>query len=127
MTSLSPPVSPSNPLAEIFELRGVFRQSLFTFVRVTFGKSINKPLREFIHWLFGDSMTVYYLTLFKDPLWLPDGRLAPAPAPRPRTDDEKREDDTRRRHEKTTREDDTRNATREEDANSNWSKTFRTL
>ena len=38
-------------------------------------------------------MTVYYLTLFKDPLWLPDGRLAPAPPPR--TDDEKH--DTRRR------------------------------
>lgn len=38
-------------------------------------------------------MSVYYLGLFKDSMWLPNGSLAPAPPPR--TDDEKQE--TRKR------------------------------
>jgi sorting nexin-25 len=79
-------------LAEIFELRGVFkffRQSLITFVRLSFGKSINKQAHEFIQWLFGDSMMVYYLMLFKESMWLPSGEISPSPPPR--TDDQKHE------------------------------------
>lgn len=63
---------------EVFELRGMFkwlRKSFIMFVEVTFGRSINKQLRETVDWIFSESMVIYYIRLFKDSQW-PDGKLA---------------------------------------------------
>ncbi|KAJ8298069.1 hypothetical protein KUTeg_024600 [Tegillarca granosa] len=63
---------------EVFELRGMFkwlRKSFILFVEVTFGRSINRQLRETVDWIFSESMIIYYIRLFKDSLW-PDGKLA---------------------------------------------------
>ncbi|XP_067663522.1 sorting nexin-25-like isoform X1 [Haliotis asinina] len=74
---------------EVFELRGMFkwlRKSFISFVEISFGRSINRQLRETVDWVFSESMVIYYLNTFKDSMW-PEGELAEASAPR--TDDEK--------------------------------------
>ncbi|XP_041357035.1 sorting nexin-25-like isoform X2 [Gigantopelta aegis] len=63
---------------EVFELRGMFkwlRKSFISFVEVTFGRSINKQLRDVVDWLFSESMLIYYIRTFKESMW-PDGKLA---------------------------------------------------
>ncbi|CAD5114528.1 DgyrCDS3651 [Dimorphilus gyrociliatus] len=70
-------------IAEVFELSGVskwLRRTLISFVQITFGRSINKQLRETIKWLYSEDMVLYYLLTFKEALW-PDGELITASAP----------------------------------------------
>ncbi|CAH1778459.1 unnamed protein product [Owenia fusiformis] len=67
-------------IGEVFQLKGVFkwlRRTLIMFVQVSFGRSINRQLRETVDWLFCESMLIYYIHLFRDSLW-PQGQLAPA-------------------------------------------------
>ncbi|KAL3879426.1 hypothetical protein ACJMK2_031724 [Sinanodonta woodiana] len=67
-------------ISEVFELQGMFkwlRKSFIAFVEVTFGRSINRQLRETVYWLFTESMMIYYIGNFKDSMW-PDGKLAEA-------------------------------------------------
>ncbi|KAG5844997.1 hypothetical protein ANANG_G00134090 [Anguilla anguilla] len=67
-------------IGEIFELRGMFkwvRKTLIALVQVTFGRTINKQIRDTVHWIFSEQMLVYYINVFRDAFW-PGGKLAPA-------------------------------------------------
>ncbi|XP_035148419.1 sorting nexin-25 isoform X3 [Callithrix jacchus] len=66
-------------IGEIFELRGMFkwvRRTLIALVQVTFGRTINKQIRDTVNWIFSEQMLVYYISVFRDAFW-PDGKLAP--------------------------------------------------
>uniref|UniRef100_A0A8C9VE29 Sorting nexin 25 n=1 Tax=Scleropages formosus TaxID=113540 RepID=A0A8C9VE29_SCLFO len=66
-------------VGEIFELRGMFkwvRKTLIALVQVTFGRTINKQIRDTVSWMFGEPMLVYYINVFRDAFW-PNGKLAP--------------------------------------------------
>ncbi|KAM8786308.1 sorting nexin-25 [Rhynchonycteris naso] len=67
-------------IGEIFELRGMFkwvRRTLIALVQVTFGRTINKQIRDTVNWIFSEQMLVYYITVFRDAFW-PNGKLAPS-------------------------------------------------
>ncbi|XP_031799585.1 sorting nexin-25 isoform X3 [Sarcophilus harrisii] len=71
-------------IGEIFELRGMFkwvRRTLIALVQVTFGRTINKQIRDTINWIFSEPMLVYYINVFRDAFW-PNGKLAPPMPPR---------------------------------------------
>ncbi|XP_051025681.1 sorting nexin-25 [Acomys russatus] len=66
-------------IGEIFELRGMFkwvRRTLIALVQVTFGRTINKQIRDTVNWIFSEPMLVYYVNAFRDAFW-PNGKLAP--------------------------------------------------
>ncbi|XP_019739796.1 sorting nexin-25 [Hippocampus comes] len=66
-------------IGEIFELRGMFkwvRKTLIALVQVTFGRTINKQIRDTVNWIFSEQMLVCYINIFKDTFW-PNGILAP--------------------------------------------------
>uniref|UniRef100_A0A8C9ASR3 Sorting nexin 25 n=1 Tax=Prolemur simus TaxID=1328070 RepID=A0A8C9ASR3_PROSS len=66
-------------IGEIFELRGMFkwvRRTLIALVQVTFGRTINKQIRDTVNWIFSEQMLVYYINIFRDAFW-PNGKLAP--------------------------------------------------
>uniref|UniRef100_A0A2K6PUG2 Sorting nexin 25 n=1 Tax=Rhinopithecus roxellana TaxID=61622 RepID=A0A2K6PUG2_RHIRO len=66
-------------IGEIFELRGMFkwvRRTLIALVQVTFGRTINKQIRDTVNWIFSEQMLVYYISVFRDAFW-PHGKLAP--------------------------------------------------
>ncbi|XP_037531338.1 sorting nexin-25 [Nematolebias whitei] len=66
-------------IGEIFELRGMFkwvRKTLIALVQVTFGRTINKQIRDTVHWMFCEQMLVCYISVFRDTFW-PNGTLAP--------------------------------------------------
>ncbi|XP_062249653.1 sorting nexin-25 [Platichthys flesus] len=66
-------------IAEIFELRGMFkwvRKTLIALVQVTFGRTINKQIRDTVNWIFCEQMLVCYTGVFRDTFW-PNGKLAP--------------------------------------------------
>ncbi|KAM9623026.1 sorting nexin-25 isoform 2-T2 [Trichechus inunguis] len=66
-------------IGEIFELRGMFkwvRRTLIALVQVTFGRTINKQIRDTVNWIFSEQMLVYYISVFRDAFW-PAGKLAP--------------------------------------------------
>ncbi|XP_069795747.1 sorting nexin-25 isoform X5 [Narcine bancroftii] len=70
-------------IGEIFELRGMFkwvRKTLIALVQVTFGRTINKQIRDTINWMVSEQMLVCYINVFRDAFW-PAGKLAsPTPA-----------------------------------------------
>ncbi|XP_075959319.1 sorting nexin-25 isoform X2 [Anarhichas minor] len=66
-------------IGEIFELRGMFkwvRKTLIALVQVTFGRTINKQIRDTVNWIFCEQMSVCYINVFKEAFW-PNGKLAP--------------------------------------------------
>ncbi|KAM4809520.1 sorting nexin-25 isoform 2-T2 [Rhinophrynus dorsalis] len=66
-------------IVEIFELRGMFkwvRKTLIALVQITFGRTINKQIRDTVNWIFSEQMLVYYINVFRDGFW-PNGKLAP--------------------------------------------------
>lgn len=78
-------------IGEIFELRGMFkwvRRTLISLVQVTFGRTINKQIRDTVNWIFSEQMLVSYINIFRDTFW-PNGKLAPHN--KVRTDSERRE------------------------------------
>lgn len=78
-------------IGEIFELRGMFkwvRRTLISLVQVTFGRTINKQIRDTVNWIFSEQMLVSYINIFRDTFW-PNGKLAPHN--KIRTDSERRE------------------------------------
>ncbi|XP_075412926.1 sorting nexin-25 isoform X2 [Tenrec ecaudatus] len=71
-------------IGEIFELRGMFkwvRRTLIALVQVTFGRTINRQIRDTVNWIFSEQMLVYYINVFRDAFW-PNGKLAPPTATR---------------------------------------------
>jgi len=59
-------------ISEVFELTGVFRfirHSLITFVRVAFGRSIDRQLRDTCQWLTCQKMVCSYISKFLDIMW----------------------------------------------------------
>nr|XP_033799389.1 sorting nexin-25 isoform X2 [Geotrypetes seraphini] len=67
-------------IGEIFELHGMFkwvRKTLIALVQVTFGRTINRQIRETMDWIFSEQMVIYYISAFRDAFW-PNGKLAPA-------------------------------------------------
>ncbi|XP_026773844.2 sorting nexin-25 [Pangasianodon hypophthalmus] len=78
-------------IGEVFELRGMFkwvRKTLIALVQVTFGRTINKQIRDTVNWIFSEQMMVYYINIFRDTFW-PNGKLAPHN--KARSDAERRE------------------------------------
>ncbi|XP_061581884.1 sorting nexin-25 [Cololabis saira] len=66
-------------IGEIFELRGMFkwvRKTLIALVQVTFGRTINKQIRDTVNWIFCEQMLVCYISVFRETFW-PNGKLAP--------------------------------------------------
>ncbi|XP_023246225.1 sorting nexin-25 [Copidosoma floridanum] len=64
-------------LEEIFDLRGVFRwlrRSLITFVQLTYGRTINRQVRDTVAWIFSEPMLHYYIQLLTKSWW-PNGQL----------------------------------------------------
>nr|XP_028600646.1 sorting nexin-25 isoform X1 [Podarcis muralis] len=71
-------------IGEIFELRGMFkwvRKTLIALVQITFGRTINKQIRDTVNWIFSEPMLVYYINVFRDAFW-PNGKLASSSKPR---------------------------------------------
>ncbi|RXM30821.1 Sorting nexin-25 [Acipenser ruthenus] len=71
-------------IGEIFELRGMFkwvRKTLIALVQITFGRTINKQIRDTVNWIFSEQMLVYYINIFQDAFW-PNGKLAAFTRPR---------------------------------------------
>lgn len=63
---------------EVFELQGVFnwlRRTLITFVQTSYGKTINKQVREWVAWIVSEPMLVYFLDTFRESMW-PGGERA---------------------------------------------------
>lgn len=71
-------------MSEIFDMRGVFkylRKTLIAFVQVTYGRTINRQIRETIAWCFSEQMLHYYITLVIKSWW-PSGSLVKASSER---------------------------------------------
>ncbi|XP_042145888.1 sorting nexin-25-like [Ixodes scapularis] len=69
---------------ELFELQGVFnwlRRALISFVQTSYGKTINRQLREWVSWAVSEPVQLHLLEQLRDSLW-PGGKLAPAMQPR---------------------------------------------
>jgi len=65
-------------ISEIFELTGFFRfirHSIVMFVRIAFGRSIDRQLREMCQWMTSQKMICFYMTSFLQSFW-PDGKLS---------------------------------------------------
>ncbi|KAL9873685.1 sorting nexin-25 isoform X2 [Glossina fuscipes] len=67
-------------MGEIFDMGGVFkwlRKSLISFVQITYGRTINRQIRESVSYLFEESMLHYYFSAILKSFW-PGGVLASA-------------------------------------------------
>ncbi|XP_026313842.1 sorting nexin-25 [Hyposmocoma kahamanoa] len=67
-------------LSEVFDMRGVFRwlrKTLVTFVQITYGRTINRQIKDTIAWLFSEQMLHYYTGAVLK-AWWPGGQLAQA-------------------------------------------------
>lgn len=67
-------------MGEIFEMDGVFkwvRKSMISFVQITYGRTINRQIRDSINSLFEESMLHHYSTSAMHSFW-PGGVLATA-------------------------------------------------
>ncbi|XP_045459696.1 sorting nexin-25 [Melitaea cinxia] len=65
-------------LSEVFDMRGVFRwlrKTLVTFVQITYGRTINRQIKETISWLFSEQMLHYYTSIVLKSWW-PGGVLS---------------------------------------------------
>ncbi|XP_068627751.1 sorting nexin-25 isoform X2 [Battus philenor] len=65
-------------LSEVFDMRGVFRwlrKTLVTFVQITYGRTINRQIKETISWLFSEHMLHYYISIVLKSWW-PGGVLS---------------------------------------------------
>lgn len=65
---------------EIFDMGGVFkwlRRSLISFVQITYGRTINRQIRESINYLFDEPMLHHYASTALKSFW-PGGILAAA-------------------------------------------------
>jgi len=67
-------------MGEIFDMGGVFkwlRKSLISFVQITYGRTINRQIRESVAYLFEESMLHNYFSAILKSFW-PGGVLASA-------------------------------------------------
>ncbi|KAM3968308.1 LOW QUALITY PROTEIN: sorting nexin snazarus [Aphomia sociella] len=65
-------------LSEVFDMRGLFRwlrKTLVTFVQITYGRTINRQIKETISWLFSEQMLHYYISVVLKSWW-PGGVLS---------------------------------------------------
>ncbi|XP_061706155.1 sorting nexin-25 isoform X1 [Cydia pomonella] len=65
-------------LSEVFDMRGVFRwlrKTLVTFVQITYGRTINRQIKETVMWLFSEQMLHYYISVVLKSWW-PGGVLS---------------------------------------------------
>uniref|UniRef100_A0A1A9VDL8 Sorting nexin-25 n=1 Tax=Glossina austeni TaxID=7395 RepID=A0A1A9VDL8_GLOAU len=59
-------------MGEIFDMGGVFkwlRKSLISFVQITYGRTINRQIRESVSYLFEESMLHYYFSAILKSFW----------------------------------------------------------
>lgn len=76
-------------MREVFELdewSKVWRKQLMELAQLTFGRSLDRELHEFMSWIVSEPMLIFYLESFRDAMW-PGGR--PAPPTPTRSDEEK--------------------------------------
>lgn len=67
-------------MGEIFDMGGVFkwlRKSIISFVQISYGRTINRQIRESVSYLFEESMLHYYFSALLKSYW-PGGVLASA-------------------------------------------------
>lgn len=67
-------------IGEVFDMRGVFRwlrKSLMTFVQITYGRTINRQIRDTVDWITSEQMIIFYLNNFKKAFWDHEGTLKP--------------------------------------------------
>ncbi|KAJ8726892.1 hypothetical protein PYW08_015289 [Mythimna loreyi] len=65
-------------LSEVFDMRGVFRwlrKTLVTFVQITYGRTINRQIKETVTWIFSEQMLHYYISVVLKSWW-PGGTLS---------------------------------------------------
>ncbi|CAB3225034.1 unnamed protein product [Arctia plantaginis] len=65
-------------LSEVFDMRGVFRwlrKTLVTFVQITYGRTLNRQIKETVSWLFSEQMLHYYISVVLKSWW-PGGVLS---------------------------------------------------
>lgn len=65
-------------MGEIFDMAGVFkwvRRSLISFVQITYGRTINRQIRESVNYLFEETMLHHYASTALKSFW-PGGELA---------------------------------------------------
>lgn len=70
-------------MSEIFDMRGVFkylRKTLIAFVQVTYGRTINRQIRDTISWCFSEQMLHYYISLIIKSWWSAGVLVQPPPA-----------------------------------------------
>lgn len=71
-------------MGEIFDMGGVFkwlRRSLISFVQITYGRTINRQIRDSVHGAFDEPHLHFYVSAALKSLW-PGGVLAVAGAAR---------------------------------------------
>ena len=76
-------------MREVFELdewSKVWRKQLMELAQLTFGRSLDRELHEFMSWIVSEPMLIFYLETFRDAMW-PGGQ--PAPPTPTRSDEEK--------------------------------------
>ena len=86
-------------VSEVFELdqwSRVLRKQLVELVQLTYGKSIDRQLQEFMSWVVSESMLVYYLEIFRDSMW-PGGKPAPHAPTRSDSEKARTRDDAKKR------------------------------
>lgn len=76
-------------MREVFELdewSKVWRKQLMELAQLTFGRSLDRELHEFMSWIVSEPMLIFYIETFRDAMW-PGGQ--PAPPTPTRSDEEK--------------------------------------
>ena len=79
----------SSLISEVFDLQErsrVLRRQLYELVQLTFGRSIEGEMQDFMKWVVSEPMLVYYIETFREAMW--PGRV-PAPPPPVRSDEDK--------------------------------------
>ena len=76
-------------MREVFELdewTKMWRKQLMELAQLTFGRSLDRELQEFMSWAVSEPMLIFYLETFREAMW---PRSQPAPPTPTRSDEEK--------------------------------------
>lgn len=89
----------SSLITEVFELQErsrILRRQLYDLVQLTYGRSIDRELQDFVLWVLSEPMLVYYLETFRNSMW-PNGERAPPPPVRSDEQKQKTREETKQK------------------------------
>lgn len=89
----------SSLISEVFELQDrsrILRRQLYDLVQLTYGRSIDRELQDFVLWVLSEPMLVYYLETFRESMW-PNGERAPPPPVRSDEQKQKTREETKQK------------------------------